>query len=117
MHRTVKILHSERLYAEVNGKRKIVALQERRMAYRQKKSWARKTNLTRLCRLSIGVLSDDFATVDVREDLCYHSRPEKAKFGDAFIYAEHTPRCRINFLFIKVIKKAYKHCLYWKTIL
>ena len=28
----------------------------------------------------IGVLSDDFAAVDFREELCYHSRPEKAKF-------------------------------------
>ena len=25
----------------------------------------------------MGVLSDDFATVDVREGLCYHSRPKK----------------------------------------
>lgn len=29
----------------------------------------------------IGVFSDDFATVDFREELCYYSRPEKAKFG------------------------------------
>ena len=28
----------------------------------------------------IKVLSDDFADVDVRENLCYHSRPKKAKF-------------------------------------
>ena len=27
--------------------------------------------------VSMGVLSDDFATVDVREELCYHSRPKK----------------------------------------
>ena len=27
----------------------------------------------------INVLSDDFAAVDFREDLCYHSRPKKAK--------------------------------------
>ena len=25
----------------------------------------------------IDVLSDDFAAVDVREELCYHSRPKK----------------------------------------
>ena len=30
--------------------------------------------------LSMGVLSDDFAAVDVREELCYHSRPKKRKF-------------------------------------
>ena len=29
---------------------------------------------------NIGVLSDDFAAVDVREELCYHSRPKKRKF-------------------------------------
>ena len=29
----------------------------------------------------MGVFSDDFATVDVREGLCYHSRPKKHKFG------------------------------------
>ena len=28
--------------------------------------------------LSMGVLSDDFAAVDVREELCYHSLTEKA---------------------------------------
>ena len=30
----------------------------------------------------MGVFSDDFAAVDVREELCYHCRPEKAKFGE-----------------------------------
>ena len=30
--------------------------------------------------VSMGVLSDDFATVDVREELCYHCRPKKRKF-------------------------------------
>ena len=25
----------------------------------------------------MGVFSDDFATVDIREELCYHSRPKK----------------------------------------
>ena len=28
----------------------------------------------------MGVLSDDFAAVDFREELCYHSRPKKRKF-------------------------------------
>ena len=37
--------------------------------------------LTRLSKSIIGILSDDFATVDVREELCYHSRPKKHKFG------------------------------------
>ena len=37
--------------------------------------------LTRLSKSITGILSDDFATVDVREELCYHSRPKKHKFG------------------------------------
>ena len=40
----------------------------------------------------IGVFSDDFATVDFREELCYHSRPEKAKFG----YASYSLNCFIS---------------------
>ena len=39
--------------------------------------------LTRLSKSIIGILSDDFATVDVREELCYHSRPEKAQIRRA----------------------------------
>ena len=32
----------------------------------------------------MSVLSDDFAAVDVREELCYHSRPKKQiRRGDA----------------------------------
>ena len=27
----------------------------------------------------------------------------------SLVYAKHTPRCQINFLLIKAIKKAYKH--------
>ena len=38
--------------------------------------------LTRLSKSIIGILSDDFATVDVREELCYHSRPKKTNSGD-----------------------------------
>ena len=30
--------------------------------------------------VSVGVLSDDFAAVDFREELCYHSRPKVEKF-------------------------------------
>ena len=43
----------------------------------QKKSRARKHSLLSSKVVSMGVLSDDFATVDVREGLCYHSRPKK----------------------------------------
>ena len=37
----------------------------------------------------IGVFSDDFAAVDVREKLCYHSRPKKHKFGGLFQSDDH----------------------------
>ena len=37
--------------------------------------------LARLSKSFIGVFCDDFAAVDVREELCYHSRPKKHKFG------------------------------------
>ena len=30
-------------------------------------------------------LSDDFADVDLREELCYHSRPKKEKFGGGLL--------------------------------
>ena len=36
--------------------------------------------LTRFSIRLYGCLSDDFAAVDVREELCYHSRPKKRKF-------------------------------------
>ena len=70
-------LHSK--FAEVNGK------EPKSLRYRcanylidSKKSRARKLSLLGSQSLSMGVFSDDFATVDVREELCYHSRPEKA---------------------------------------
>ena len=118
--------------------------------------------------LSMGVLSDDFAAVDLREDYANLSLPKEAKFKrcrtiktnerkpcaaekrqpipkavqrgrlraaalsvwfsvlfllsfswrvlgcgarqrGALVYANHTPRCQIDFLLIKAIKKAYKH--------
>ena len=31
----------------------------------------------------MSALSDDFAAVDVREELCYHSRPKKTNLGGA----------------------------------
>ena len=50
------------------------------MPYRQHKSQARKTSMLGSQFVYMGVLSDDFAAVDVREELCYHSRPKKRKF-------------------------------------
>lgn len=48
------------------------------MPHIQQKSRARKQSLLGSQFVYIGVLSDDFAAVDVREELCYHSLTEKA---------------------------------------
>ena len=50
------------------------------MPHRRQKSRARNNSLPDSRSHLMGVFSDDFAAVDVREELCYHSRPEKAKF-------------------------------------
>ena len=42
----------------------------------------------RNARLTVGedkVFGDDFADVDLREELCYHSRPKKEKFGGGLL--------------------------------
>ncbi len=36
----------------------------------------------------MGVLSDDFATVDVREEICYHSLTEKANSEEIILLLE-----------------------------
>ena len=46
-------------------------------------SRARERSLLDSQFVSMGVLSNDFAAVDVREELCYHSRPKKRKFRGA----------------------------------
>lgn len=63
--------------AEVNGTKAKSLRTGRQMPYRQQKSRARKQSLLGSQFVYIGVLSDDFAAVDVREELCYHSRPKK----------------------------------------
>ena len=67
-------------FAEVNGTKTKSLRTGQEMPYRQQKSQARKTSLLSSQSLYIGILSDDFAAVDFREELCYHSRPEKRKF-------------------------------------
>ena len=74
--------------AEVNGTKPKSLRTSPELPNRQQKSRARKTYLTRLCRLSIGVLSDDFADVDVREELCYHSLTEKANSEEIILLLE-----------------------------
>ena len=59
-------------------KAKIVASQARKTACKQQKSRVRETTLLGSQSLLIGVFSDDFAAVDVREELCKTKPPEKA---------------------------------------
>ena len=61
-------------------KDKIVALRARKTAYMRKKSRARELTLPDSQSLSMGVFSDDFATVDLREDYANLSLPKEAKF-------------------------------------
>ncbi len=67
--------------AEVNGA-KTKSLRCRRVKWliNDKRAGIRKHTLLGSKFVSMGVLSDDFATVDLREELCYHSRPKEAKF-------------------------------------
>ena len=68
-------MNSERLYAEVNGKRQnrcVGGWQNYRIIAKEPSKGMLGSIL-----FSIEVLSNDFADVDVREELCYHSRPKK----------------------------------------
>ena len=47
------------------------------MPHRQQKSRARYKTLLGSQFVYMGVLSDDFAAVDFREELCYHHPPKK----------------------------------------
>ena len=49
------------------------------MAYKQKKEPSKETSLLSSKVVSMGVLSDDFAAVYFREELCYHKTAEKAQ--------------------------------------
>ena len=61
-------------------KDKIVALWARKTAYKRRMSRARNFPLLDSRMVSMGVLSDDFATVDLREDYANLSLPKEAKF-------------------------------------
>ena len=50
------------------------------MAYKRQKSRARELTLPDSRMVSMGVLSDDFAAVDLREDYANLSLPKEAKF-------------------------------------
>ena len=82
MHRTGNIGILNCKPAEVNGTKPKSLRTKQEMLHGQQKSRIRFDSLLGSKFLSIGVLSDDFAAVDFREELCYHCRPEKAKFGE-----------------------------------
>ena len=63
--------------ADVNGTKPKSLRTSPEMPHRWQKSRARKQSLLGSQFVYIGVLSDDFAAVDVREELCYHSRPKR----------------------------------------
>lgn len=78
MHRTVNISTLNSEPAEVNGTKPKSLRTGRETRHRQQKSRARNGTLLGSQFVYIGVLSDDFAAVDVREELC---EPEPAKRG------------------------------------
>ena len=77
MHRTVGVGTVYIKPAEVNGTKAKSLRTSPEMPHRRQKSRAKKQSLLGSQFVYIGVLSDDFAAVDVREELCYHSRPKK----------------------------------------
>ena len=67
--------------AEVNGtKPKSLRYRRVKRLINQKESRARKLSLLSSQSAFMGVLSDDFATVDLREDYANLSLPKEAKF-------------------------------------
>ena len=86
MHRTVKGRHLLCRSAEVNGtKTKSLRYRCVKSLTDSKRTGQGKRSLLGSQTLYIGVLSDDFAAVDLREELCYHSRPKKEKFGGGLL--------------------------------
>ena len=63
--------------AEVNGTKPKSLRFERAIASQTAKEPSKETTLLGSQFVYIGVLSNDFAAVDIREELCYHSRPKK----------------------------------------
>ena len=61
------------------GQRQNRCVQVRKYLINSKRAEQGKQSLLGSLFVYIGVLSNDFADVDVREELCYHSRPEKSK--------------------------------------
>ena len=66
------------------GQRKIVVYKAYNFIYGQQRAKQGIVSLLGSQTRFIGILSDDFATVDFREELCYSKPSEKAKFGELF---------------------------------
>ena len=64
--------------AEVNGTKPKSLRYRRAECLTDSKRAEQGLILTRLLKSFMGVFRNDFAAVDFREELCYHSRPEKA---------------------------------------
>lgn len=64
--------------AEVNRTKPKSLRTSQKMSHRRQKSRARKQSLLGSQFIYMDAFSDDFAAVDVREELCYHSLSEKA---------------------------------------
>lgn len=80
MHRTIKVRYNgNTVCGSQRDKDKIVAWKLLFIFLTLEKP-SKETSLLGSQIPFMGVLSDDFATVDFREELCYHSRPKEAKF-------------------------------------
>lgn len=77
MHRTVNISALNSEPAEVNGTKPKSLRTGRETHHRQQKSRARKLSLLGSESIFMGVFSDDFATVDFRENYANLSLPKK----------------------------------------
>ena len=64
--------------AEVNGTKPKSLRYRRAECLTDSKRAEQGLILTRLLKPFMGVFRNDFAAVDVREELCYHSRPKEA---------------------------------------
>ena len=80
MHRTVKVsYYGYKVCGSQRDKDKIVAYRSENASQIAKEP-SKDHFLTRLSKSIMGVLSDDFATVDLREDYANLSLPKEAKF-------------------------------------
>ena len=115
MHRTVKGQYLLNRSAEVNGTKPKSLRTGQEKPHRQQKSRVRNTYLTRLLKSFIWVFCNDFAAVDFREELCYHSRPKKQiqRATLESVFRNNRARKRIRTLIFH--QDSYAHRLAQKT--